>query len=254
MKKTLMFAALLAAGFAQAQTVVSDTTDPSNNIVYVGASDVNAGPHTSGKPGVGVVAGEIINLGGILAYTNTNNPTSYGGYSFAKYQLNGYSHVEDGGTISTNFNWFKVPAITQEVYFGIATEGAGTSSAHAGFAVGDQTGFVVPSTATTYATAGLLALDGSATITTLQGDLTLAAGYGSLTGTLSGSGYALGISAASSSTGTFSGSSSLSGNGASGTGNSSGHFYSSGTTSAIAGVANGTSGTSYVAGFGGVAK
>ena len=222
MKKTLMFAALLAAGFAQAQTVVSDTTDPSNNIVYVGASDVNAGPHTSGKPGVGVVAGEIINLGGILAYTNTNNPTSYGGYSFAKYQLNGYSHVEDGGTISTNFNWFKVPAITQEVYFGIATEGAGTSSAHAGFAVGDQTGFVVPSTATTYATAGLLALDGSAAITTLQGDLTLAAGYGSLTGTLSGSGYTLGISAASSSTGTFSGSSSLSGNGASGTGNSSG--------------------------------
>jgi len=178
MKKTLMFAALLAAGFAQAQTVVSDTTDPSNNIVYVGASDVNAGPHTSGKPGVGVVAGEIINLGGILAYTNTNNPTSYGGYSFAKYQLNGYSHVEDGGTISTNFNWFKVPAITQEVYFGIATEGAGTSSAHAGFAVGDQTGFVVPSTATTYATAGLLALDGSAAITSLQGDLTLAAGYG----------------------------------------------------------------------------
>lgn len=254
MKKTLMFAALLAAGFAQAQTVVSDTTDPSNNIVYVGASDVNAGPHTSGKPGVGVVAGEIINLGGILAYTNTNNPTSYGGYSFAKYQLNGYSHVEDGGTISTNFNWFKVPAITQEVYFGIATEGAGTSSAHAGFAVGDQTGFVVPSTATTYATAGLLALDGSAAITTVQGDLTLAAGYGSLTGTLSGSGYTLGISAASSSTGTFSGSSSLSGNGASGTGNSSGHFYSSGATSAIAGVANGTSGTSYVAGFGGVAK
>ena len=45
MKKTLMFAALLAAGFAQAQTVVSDTTDPSNNIVYVGASDAVSYTH-----------------------------------------------------------------------------------------------------------------------------------------------------------------------------------------------------------------
>lgn len=264
MKRTLISAALLGAfGVAQAQ-VEGGTTN--NTIVQVGASTVNAGPHKPGKPGVGVDGSSIIDLAGIDAFSFKGNTPS-GTASFRRYQLLGYSHTPSGGTpVSTNFNWFKVPTITQEVYFGIASKPA--TSAHAGFYVGDRTGYAVPTSATNYAAVGYVATPASSStaLTPLVGTLTLAfsgSSPASLGGTLTqGAGAAkqtLVINATDFTTngaGSFKGTSTYyAGTTAPGSanGNADGKFFGAGATSAVAGKAAGTyNGAAYVAGFGGI--
>ncbi|KAF1047391.1 hypothetical protein [Xylophilus sp.] len=272
MKKTLIAAALFAV-FGAAHAYDSVGTSTNNNIVQVGGSTF-ADTHfhgPNGAPGVGFVEtssgagdGFIISLQSINPYSYKDSSTTSGGVAFQRYQLLGYTHEdpEEGGTVSTNFNWFKVPTISQQVYFGIATNDPTSSTARrdAAFEVGDQTGCVVPNSATSYATAGFLVPSGytSTTPIILTGTLNLAVSgttATSLSGDLSGSSYNLNIAAntINSTAGTFSGDSTLSG-AATGSGTSSGHFYGSGTTSAVAGVAasDATSATAYVASFGGI--
>lgn len=264
MKKTMIAAALLATfGFAQAQ-IVGDTT--SSTIVQVGPSTVNAGPHKPNKPGVGVDGTSIIDLAGIDTFSYKGTTTS-GTTAFRRYQLLGYSHTPSGGTpVTTNFNWFKVPTITQEVYFGIATN-PGTTSAHAGFYVGDRTGYAVPTSNTNYAAVGYVAspTDSSTALVPLTGTLALTVSGSAptlLEGTLSqGAGASkqnLVISATDFTTkgpGSFAGDATYyKGTGAAPAvnGSADGKFFGGAGSSAIAGKASGTyAGSAYVAGFGG---
>ncbi|WP_159916580.1 hypothetical protein [Pantoea sp. 18069] len=254
MKKTLIAAALFSVFAAQAQVTGASTN---TGIVYVGASTVVGGPHSAGKPGVGVdTAGNIIDLGGIAAYTG-NGSQAVSGVTFSKYKLDGYQHVDEGGTVSTNFNWFRIPSVAsagvaREVYFGLATEPA--TNAQAAFYVGDRTNYAVPTSNTNYATVAYLAAPGFSPTHVLTGNLrydtagtlkseTSAGVWSPLTSTTT---TALGINTnVNASTGTFTGSSTYGGV----TGTAKGEFYGAGTTSAVAGTA---SGTGYVAAFGGI--
>lgn len=253
MKKTLIVAALFSAFAAQAQVTGASTN---TGVVYVGASTVVGGPHSAGKPGVGVdTAGNIIDLGGIAAYTG-NGSQAVSGVTFSKYKLDGYQHVDEGGTVSTNFNWFRIPSVasagvSREVYFGLATEPA--TGAQAAFYVGDRTSYAVPTSNTNYATVAYLA--GASGTDVLTGNLRYDTAGTLKTATTAGGAATL-ISPTTAATlgidttvtgGVFTGSSSY--NSTVATGSASGQFYGAGTTSAVAGTA---SGTGYVAAFGGI--
>lgn len=260
MKKTLVAAAMLALiGAAQAQTYNAQGGTTDDTIIKTGGATVSYhGP--IGAPGIALDGTNTISLQSIDAFSYKDSATTSGGVAFRRYQLLGYSHAGPGGTVSTDLNWFKVPAISQGVYFGLATN-PGTPNQSAAFYVGDKTGYSVPTSTTNYAATGLLAV-ASTTGTTpivLQGALQYDAVNGKvvttgtgLTGTPQGGGssYTLSIDTTVSG-GSFSGNSTLSG-AASGTGSASGQFFGSGTTSAVAGVAKGTSGAAYSAAFGGI--
>lgn len=263
MKKTLVAAAMLAViGAAQAQTynAQGDTTD--DTIIKTGGATVSYhGP--IGAPGIALDGTNTISLQSIDAFSYKDSAFAPSGVAFRRYQLLGYSHAGPGGTVSTDLNWFKVPAISQGVYFGLATN-PGTPNQSAAFYVGDKTGYTAPSSTTTYAATGLLAVAGTAGTNpivltgTLQYDTS--AGQLNTTGTglsgkaLDGTGSTYNLTIATSvnaTAGTFNGSSSLSG-GASGTGTANGQLFGSGTTSAVAGVAKGNAGAAYSAAFGGI--
>lgn len=255
MKKILIAAAVLSAFAAQAQVAGHSTN---TGVVYVGASTVVGGPHSAGKPGVGVNgAGNIIDLGGIALFTG-NGSQSVSGATFSKHKLDGYQHVDEGGSVSTNFNWFRIPSVassgvSREVYFGLANEPA--SGAQAAFYVGDRTAYAVPTSNTNYATVAFVS--GTSGTDVLTGNLrydtagtlntaTTAGGAANLVSATTGA--TLGIqTAVAAATGTFSGSSYY--NSASVTGSARGEFYGAGTTSAVAGTATGAG---YVAAFGGI--
>lgn len=258
MKKILIAAAVFSAFAAQAQVTGFSTN---TGITYVGASTVNAGPHTAGKPGVGVdSAGNIIDLGGIAAFTG-NGSQAVSGVTFSRHRLDGYQHVgSQGGTVLTNFNWFRVPSVAsagvaREVYFGLATTPA--TNAHAAFYVGERNSYALPTSNTNYATVAQLAVPGSSSTDILTGNLrydtagtlktaTTTGGAANLTSAATGA--TLGINTTvNASAGSFAGTSSY--NSAVANGTARGQFYGAGTTSAVAGVA---SGTGYVAAFGGI--
>lgn len=263
MKKTLVAAAILAViGAAQAQTynAQGDTTDAT--IIKTGGATVSFhGP--IGAPGIALDGTNYISLQSIDAFSYKDSATAPSGVAFRRYQLLGYSHAGPGGTVSTDLNWFKVPAISQGVYFGLATN-PGTPSQSAAFYVGDKTGYAVPTSTTNYAATGLLALAGTAGTNpiVLQGALQYDVSAGTLNTTgsglsgkaLNGTGgtYNLNIATSVNATaGTFTGTSTLSG-AAAGAGTADGQFFGSGTTSAVAGVAKGNSGAAYSAAFGGI--
>ncbi|MGC3987372.1 MAG: hypothetical protein QM777_23085 [Pseudorhodoferax sp.] len=275
MKKTLIAAALLAA-FANAQAFQSEGATTGGGTASGGVLDV--GPTTfpdghfhgpNGAPGVGFLnpsPGYIISLQSIDSFSYKGTVTPAGGAAFRRYQLLNYTHTGPGGggTISTDFNWFKIPTISQQVYFGIATNPGTTTHTHDAFYVGDRTGHVVPTATTNYATVAVLAVPGTsstALYNNLTGNLRYDVTAGTLktattTGvvsTLSGSGQTLAINAnVNAAAGTFSGTSQH--NGGTSVGSSvNGKFFGSGTTSAVAGIAKGGSGSgAYVASFGGI--
>ena len=258
MKKTFIATALFAAfGIAQAAPIIGDST--SWTIVQPGESIVNAGPHTSGKPGIGLDGSytDTIDFAGINAFTYKATITPATGVSFTRHQLLGYTHSSAGGTITKHINWVKV---NNDVYFGLASIPGTPNSQHAAFYVGERAGYAMPTTTTNYAAAGLLALPGTLASSPiiLTGVLQYDVGAATLNTTtpLTDGAYTLAISSnVNAGAGTFGGASggtsTLSGS-ASGTGSVSGHFYGSGATSAVAGMAASTSGANYVASFGGI--
>ncbi|MDH0865034.1 hypothetical protein [Mitsuaria sp. GD03876] len=253
MKKTFIAAALVAAfGAAQAYDSQGGTTDA--GIIKTGGATVSFhGP--IGAPGIALDGTNYISLQSIDAFSYKDSATTSGGVAFRRYQLLGYTHAGPGGTISTDLNWFKVPTISQNVYFGLATN-PGTPNQHAAFYVGDRTGYALPTATTNYAAAGLLALPattGSAPVI-LTGTLqyNTAAGTLNTTGSgLTGGGNTLALATSvNAGAGTFAGTALLN---STVSGTADGKFFGSGATSAVAGTAKGGSGSSaFVAGFGGI--
>ncbi len=164
-------AAVALAGVAQA-AIVGQSTDTSQ--LRVGASTINAGPHTSGKPGVAVAAiglSSYVDFAGLQAsappvngVTTINNPSTAPG-----------SHNGMGV-----FNFAKVS--NADLYFGEWSDTADVADGtHTVYYVGDNTGTTVPTTGTaTYAVKGI---SGYSSNGILAG--TFSANFG--TGTLSGS-------------------------------------------------------------------
>lgn len=269
MKRIAIAAALLAAfGAAQAQSEGSTT----NNAKYrAGGSTFPTGHFHGpfGAPGIGFAgaSGYVISLQSIDSFSYKGSDT-VSGNAFRRYQLLGYSHSDPAnGNITANFNWYKVPAISQQVYFGLVTDTVPATPVHDAFYVGDRTGYAVPTVNTSYAAAGLLAVPATSASdpVKLAGTLSLtAAGAPSLlSGSLSGSNTAtpavvhtLSVSATNFTTivGGFTGTSTYSRTGGgSGAGSAEGKFFGSGATSALAGIAKGGSGANaYVASFGGI--
>ncbi|VCU69154.1 hypothetical protein PIGHUM_01214 [Pigmentiphaga humi] len=296
MKHTVIALAILAAsGAAQAQTV-SGSVNTGSQLVVVGGATIGGFHGPLGAPGIGAYDGDndptndqLISLQSIEPFTRqTTLDVVEGGLTFAYYQLpSGFAHppVPGGGTppaTTVDMNGVKVPNLTKNVYFGMAssgTAGVGTVEHEAWF-VGDTTGRVLPAAATNYATVALLGLTGATTndgtsLDVLQGTLSLgtptggAASTASLTGTLSKSATSqyLDINAVATLSGAGAGT--FAGNATyyvttpvAANGTTSGQFFgnASSTTpgtdgSALAGVASGSYlGTDYVASFGGRAN
>ncbi|CAM3803395.1 hypothetical protein EV679_0223 [Kerstersia gyiorum] len=282
MKHVILASALIAIfGAAQAQTVppfnsVGSTTSdlPDNQApLRVGGSTLTGFHGPLDAPGIGFndpsrPAGYyIISLQSINNFSPNGSITT-DGKTFSQYRLNGYSHADDpsGPVISTNFNWGKVNASARQVYYGIATDHADNTSTRVdtAFEVGDNIGFVVPVAKTEYAAAGFVALASRAASvapTTLTGTLTLEANYQSLHGELARADGLAGLDVSATnidaSAGTFSGQASYVDTqvGYIIDGTTKGHFYSSGDTSSLAGVASGSnSADSFVASFGATKK
>lgn len=276
MKQVLIATALLAAfGAAQAVTTVGDTTATTSTnapvLINVGGSDLDGPTHGPyGAPGIGEGAsGTRISLQGIESFTRKTakdvTVTASGvSKTFTYHQLlGGFQHPNVPGAptapTSVDLNGIKVPLDTQKVYFGIASKETATSGTyvHQAWYVGDKDGYVVPTIATSYATVGLLGLQGTSgsSLVTLQGTLNLAVSGGTastLNGSLSGDGNTLQINTNVNATaGTFSGTSTLSHPTSSNLGGAvSGQFFGSGNNSAVAGIADG--GDVYRAAFGGI--
>ncbi|CAM4308497.1 hypothetical protein [Kerstersia similis] len=283
MKHVILASALIAIfGAAQAQTVppfnsVGNTTSdlPDNQApLRVGGATLTGFHGPLDAPGIGFNDSSrpdgyyIISLQSINNFS-ANGSVSSAGKIFNQYRLNGYAHAGNpptGPAISTNFNWGKVNASARQVYYGIATDHADSKPTRVdtAFEVGDNIGFVVPVAKTEYAAAGFVALASRAASvapTTLTGTLTLEANYQSLHGELARTdgtgGLEISANNINATAGTFDGTSHYT-NTALGyiiDGTTKGHFYSSGDTSSLAGVASGSnSADSFVASFGATKK
>lgn len=282
MKHIILASALIAIfGTAQAQTVppfnsVGNTTSTlpdSQAPLRVGGATLTGFHGPLDAPGVGFndpsrpTGHYIISLQSINNFS-TNGSITTGGKTFNQYRLNGYAHANDPSApaIETNFNWGKVNASARQVYYGIATDHADDllTRVDTAFEVGDNIGFVVPVAKTEYAAAGFVALASRAASvapTTLTGTLTLDAGHTRLHGELARAdgmaGLDLNATNIDASAGTFSGQASYvdTALGYIVEGTTKGHFYSSGDTSSVAGVASGSnSADSFVASFGATKK
>lgn len=263
MQKTLIAIAMLAAfGAAQAVTTEGFATGP--NYIEVGGATIGGFHGPLGAPAIGEYgAGARISLQSIEPFTGAGTVSS-GGVAFQKFQLlAGFNHPTAPGAptepTTVAMNGVKVPQISQQVYFGLATKETATPGqyAHQAWYVGDRDGYAVPGSTTNYAAVALLGLSGTSGsgLKTLVGTVQ----YDQVSNIVKSTGShltngtdTLQITSSAISGGAFGGSSAYSGAAGTGTGNLNGKFFGSGATSALAGVAQGTSGTAYSAAFGGI--
>ncbi|EJL38458.1 hypothetical protein PMI01_00025 [Caulobacter sp. AP07] len=184
--KTLILApiaALALCGVAQA-AIVGQSTDTTQ--LRVGTSTINAGPHTSGKPGVavaGIGLSSYVDFAGLQAsippvngVTTINSPSSAPG-----------SHNGMGV-----FNFAKVS--NADLYFGEWSDTANVADGtHTVYYVGDNTGTTVPTTGSaTYAVKGI---SGYAANGPLTGTFTANFGASTLSGSIASAstGYTVNI-------------------------------------------------------------
>ncbi|RMX03459.1 hypothetical protein D8I35_16380 [Corticibacter populi] len=244
MKKTVIATALLAVvGVASAFDSVGETTKSFLNVGGSTFADTHFhGPN--GAPGVGF-ADYVISLSSI-SFSALQVGSESG---FNRYQLLGYTHPGVDGIENYNFNWAQVPTGNQEVYFGLVTNT--DSSDTAAFYVGDRTGWAIPTSNTSYTTVALVETTGNGSSpAVLQGTLNLVNGNLNTAGAglTDGTNTLVINTAVNAGAGTFSGTSAYN----SDSGTASGAFFGSGSSSAVAGVADG--GSAYQAAFGGIAQ
>lgn len=251
--KTIHKATLIAllATATLSGTAHAGVTGESSNSDYanVGASTVNGGPHSAGKPGIGVPSTGLDNLvdfAGLTAYSSSSNGV---------YTLNYPSTVPSDHTGLGVFHFAAVSGAN--VYFG---EWSQTTSANDGthtvYYVGDDTGTTVPTSGSaTYTVKGISDLS---TNGALAGTFTANFASGS-SGTLTGSlasattGYTVDIGTASISGANISGtnaSASQSGATLASSGTVSGQFYGS-NAAALAGIVSFGATSRYNTAFGG---
>ncbi|WP_411851127.1 Slam-dependent surface lipoprotein [Stenotrophomonas sp. LGBM10] len=232
------------AGNAQAADIVganSPSTSAEFNI-SVGASQVQAGPHSRDKAGIGVstVSGGLkVDFAGLSAYSG-------------KTPINGVTvqtlNVPITGTPGSHsgmgyFSFVKVGS--GDVWFGEwSRDGASSFSNRQVYYVGDRTGTTLPAGTASYAVAGLNQFSGS---NLLQGTFNADFGAGTLTGVLNGTGLVVGVNASINA-----GSASFAGaafaNGAAGT--TQGQFFGANAAS-LAGIATFAGNSQYDTAFGG---
>jgi len=175
--KTILLAGLatvLTAGTAQAQ-FAGGSSDTSK--VTVGASDVNGGPHVSGRAGIGVPAtdGRRVDFQGLSLY--------------AVPDLNGVRHLNMASSNTqdhSRYGDFRFARVgSADVWFGEWSQtGNATAGDHTVYYVGNTSGTTVPTSGTaTYTVKGISDYGNTGALTG-----TLTANFGSGTsGTLRGS-------------------------------------------------------------------
>ncbi|WP_133490497.1 MULTISPECIES: hypothetical protein [Alcanivorax] len=264
-KAVLMTALMVAVTGAQAVTLQSGTAGP--DIVDVGGATIGGFHGPLGAPAIGVHdSGELISLQSIESFTFHDYVTSEG-VDFAHHQLApGFIHTNPQPgeeALGIGMDGIKIPDVGKDVYFGLASVEGTSANQHQAWYVGDQDGFVLPTSSTDYAAVALLALPTTSVNSPeiLTGELTLnVSGTSSLSGTLTNGSGATQNNLLIQATGNdaFSGTSTYyvgTGSAPSSNGSVTGHFFGNGSTgnSALAGVAEGNS-VDYVASFGGVQK
>ena len=185
---------LLAAG-AQAQSSISGVTSRPNEreLIQVGPSTVNGGPHHAGAPGIGVqstVASQLVDFAGLSSYA----PADAHGVTTLAFE----SPTPPPGAPPSHdrlgsFHFAKVS--NADVYYGEWSQTASASDGtHTSYYVGDHAGTTVPATGTaTYAVQGI---SDYANRGALAGSFAADFGARQLTGSLSNGNYAVDIGTA----------------------------------------------------------
>lgn len=239
-------ASLALAGAAHAADIVgaaSAVTDPQLN-VNVGESQVNGGPHSAGKAGIGVgtvSGGTRVDFQGLSAYSAPAviNGTTVRTLAMPITGTPG-SHAGMG-----HFNFVKVGS--GDVWFGEWSKdgAAGGFNNRQVYFVGDRTGTTLPAGVATYAVAGLNKFNGS---NLLSGTFRADFGTGRLNGALAGSGLTVAVAASiNSANASFAGSATANGTVA---GTSQGQFFGA-NAATLAGIATFAGNSQYDTAFGG---
>ena len=150
------------AGAAQAADIVGAASPATDSQLYVkvGASEVNGGPHSAGKAGIGVGTvsnGKPVDFQGLAAYSA---PTTVNGVTVRTLAMpitgTPGSHSGMG-----HFNFVKVGS--GDVWFGEWSKdgAAGGFNNRQVYFAGDRAGTTLPSGTATYAVAGLNRFNGS---------------------------------------------------------------------------------------------
>ncbi|MFL0350414.1 Slam-dependent surface lipoprotein [Stenotrophomonas lactitubi] len=239
-------ASLALAGAAHAADIVgaaSAVTDPQLN-VNVGESQVNGGPHSAGKAGIGVgtvSGGTRVDFQGLSAYSA---PTVINGTTVRTLAMpitgTPGNHAGMG-----HFNFVKVGS--GDVWFGEWSKdgAAGGFNNRQVYFAGDRAGTTLPAGVATYAVAGLNKFNGS---NLLSGTFRADFGTGRLNGALAGSGLTVAVAASiNSANASFAGSATANGTVA---GTSQGQFFGA-NAATLAGIATFAGNSQYDTAFGG---
>lgn len=241
-----MAATFALAGAAQAADIVGAASPATDSQLYVkvGASEVNGGPHSAGKAGIGVGAvsnGKPVDFQGLAAYSA---PTTVNGVT-ARTLAMPITGTPGSHSGMGHFNFVKVGS--GDVWFGEWSKdgAAGGFNNRQVYFAGDRAGTTLPSGTATYAVAGLNRFNGS---NLLSGTFAANFGTGKLTGGLTGGGQTLAISAnINSADASFAGTAVANG---SVTGNSQGQFFGA-NAATLAGIATFAGNSQYDTAFGG---
>lgn len=239
-------AALALAGTAQAADIVGAASPATDAQLYVkvGASEVNGGPHSAGKAGIGVGTvsnAKPIDFQGLAAYSA---PTTVNGVTVRTLAMpitgTPGSHSGMG-----HFNFVKVGS--GDVWFGEWSKdgAAGGFNNRQVYFVGDRAGTTLPAGVATYSVAGLNKFNGS---NLLSGTFRANFGNGTLLGGLSGGGLSINVNAnINSANASFAGTATANG---SVSGTTQGQFFGA-NAATLAGIATFSGNSQYDTAFGG---
>ncbi|WMJ69382.1 Slam-dependent surface lipoprotein [Stenotrophomonas sp. 24(2023)] len=246
-RSVLAAAATLAlAGAAHAADIVGAASPATDAQLYikVGASEVNGGPHTAGKAGIGVGTvsnAKPVDFQGLSSYSV---PTTVNGVTVRTLAMP-ITGTPGNHSGMGHFNFVKVGS--GDVWFGEWSKdgAAGGFNNRQVYFAGDRAGTTLPSGTATYAVAGLNKFNGS---NLLSGTFVANFGNGTLVGGLSGGGQTLSVNAAiNSADASFAGSAVANG---SVNGSSKGQFFGA-NAAALAGIATFAGNSQYDTAFGG---
>lgn len=239
-------ASFALAGAAQAADIVGAASPVTDAELYVavGESQVNGGPHSAGKAGIGVGTvsnARRVDFQGLASYSvpTTVNGTTVRTLAMPITGAPG-SHSGMG-----HFNFVKVGS--GDVWFGEWSKdgAAGGFNNRQVYFVGDRAGTTLPAGVATYSVAGLNKFNGS---NLLSGTFRANFGTGTLLGGLSGGGLSVSINATiNSATASFAGAATANG---SVSGTTQGQFFGA-NAATLAGIATFAGNSQYDTAFGG---
>ncbi|MEN5372687.1 Slam-dependent surface lipoprotein [Stenotrophomonas hibiscicola] len=239
-------AALALAGTAQAADIVGAASPATDAQLYVkvGASEVNGGPHSAGKAGIGVGTvsnAKPVDFQGLAAYSASTTVNGVTVRTLAM-PITGTPGSHSG---MGHFNFVKVGS--GDVWFGEWSKdgAAGGFNNRQVYFVGDRAGTTLPAGVATYSVAGLNKFNGS---NLLSGTFRANFGNGTLLGGLSGGGLSINVNATiNSANASFAGTATANGSVA---GSTQGQFFGA-NAATLAGIATFSGNSQYDTAFGG---